>query len=256
MLLLISASISSAQDWAKEKVLASPRHGEWVDIKHGDRTVKSFVVYPEIKEKATVVVLIHEIFGLTDWVQLMSDQLAEAGYIVIAPDLLSGMGPKGGRTVDIPAAEVREVIQKLPPDQITADLNAVVAYGRKLPSANGKVAVGGFCWGGTQTFRYATNQKHISAGLVFYGSPPAAEEMKRITAPIYGFYGENDNRINATIPDAEKQMKEAGKTYEPVIYAGAGHGFMRAGQAPDANEANKKGFQDALKRVLDLLKKV
>lgn len=256
VLLSVVACFASAQDWAKEKLLASPRHGEWVDLKHGERTVKAFVVYPEIKEKATVVVLIHEIFGMTDWVQLQADQLAEKGFIVIAPDLLSEMGPNKGRTPEIPAAEVREVIQKLPPDQITADLNAAVEYGRKLPAANGKVAVGGFCWGGAQTFRYAANQPNINAALVFYGGPPTAEEMKKIKAPVYGFYGENDQRINATIPDTEKQMKEAGKIFEPVIYEGAGHGFMRAGQAPEASEANKKGWQDGLKRTVAILKKL
>lgn len=253
---LLLACVGTAQEWAKTKLLASPRHGEWVDLKNGERTVKAFVSYPEIKEKAPVIVLIHEIFGMTDWVQLMADELSEAGFIVIAPDLLSGMGPNGGRTSDIPADKVREVIGALPPDQITGDLNAAVEYGKKIPSGNGKVAVGGFCWGGTQTFRFATNNKDIAAALVFYGSPPPAEDMKRIVAPVYGFYGENDNRINATIPDAEKQMKEAGKTYEPVIYKGAGHGFMRAGQMPDANEANKQGWLDGFKRTVEILSKL
>lgn len=253
---LLLACVGTAQEWAKTKLLTSPRHGEWVDLKNGERTVKAFVSYPEVKEKAPVIVLIHEIFGMTDWVQLMADELSEAGFIVIAPDLLSGMGPNGGRTSDIPADKVREVIGALPPDQITGDLNAAVEYGKKIPSGNGKVAVGGFCWGGTQTFRFATNNKDIAAALVFYGSPPPAEDMKRIVAPVYGFYGENDNRINATIPDAEKQMKEAGKTYEPVIYKGAGHGFMRAGQMPDANEANKQGWLDGFKRTVEILSKL
>lgn len=256
VLLCIVACFAGAQDWAKEKLLASPRHGEWVELKHGDRTVKAFVVYPEIKEKATVVVLIHEIFGMTDWVQMQADQLAGQGFIVIAPDLLSEMGPNKGRTADIPASEVREVISKLPPAQIDADLNAAVEYGKKLPSANGKVAVGGFCWGGTQTFRYAATNPAINAGLVFYGSPPPAGDFAKINVPIYGFYGENDNRINATIPDTEKGMKDAGKTYEPVIYSGAGHGFMRAGQAPEASDVNKKGWEDGMKRLVAILRKL
>lgn len=253
---LLMACTASAQEWAKTKLLASPRHGEWVELKNGDRTVKAFVTYPEKKDKAPVFVLNHEIFGMTDWVQLMADELSEAGFIVIAPDLLSGMAPGGGRTSDIEASKVREVISALPPDQITGDLNACVAYAKTIPSGNGKVAVGGFCWGGTQTFRFATNNKEISAALVFYGSPPPAADMARITAPVYGFYGENDNRINATIPDAEKAMKEAGKTYEPVIYAGAGHGFMRAGQAPEASEDNKKGWLDGFKRTVEILSKL
>ena len=140
------------QDWAKARLAKSPRHGEWVKVKNGTREVNSFIVYPEVKQKATAVVVIHEIFGLSDWVQSLTDQLAEAGYIAIAPDLLSGMGPDGGGTSSFKQDAVRQAIGSLPPDQITTDLNAVAEYVSKLPAANGKVAVGGFCWGGGQTF--------------------------------------------------------------------------------------------------------
>ena len=139
----------------------------------------------------------------------------------------------------------------------TADLNAVAAHVAKLPACNGKVAVGGFCWGGSQTFRFATNNKEIKAGFAFYGSgPEKEEELKRIAAPVYGFYGGNDARVNSTIPKSTEQMKKAGKTYEPVTYDGAGHGFMRAGEAPDASDANKKAREEAWKRVKDVLKKL
>src|SRR6266513_243991 len=84
------------QDWAKARVDKSPRHQEWVQVKYGNRTINSFIVYPEVKTKATAVVVIHEIFGMADWVRSLTDQVAEAGYIAIAPDLLSGMGPNGG----------------------------------------------------------------------------------------------------------------------------------------------------------------
>src|SRR5436309_11560296 len=158
---------AAAQDWAKARLEKSPRHGEWVKVKHGNREVHSFVVYPEVKDKATAVVVIHEIFGLTDWVRGVADQLAEAGYIAIAPDLLSGMAPKGGGSEELGGADaVRKAITSLPPDQITADLNAVTEYVAKLPACNGKVVVGGFCWGGKQTFRYATNHKEIKAAFV------------------------------------------------------------------------------------------
>jgi carboxymethylenebutenolidase len=182
----------------------------------------------------------------------VTDQLAEAGYIAIAPDLLSGAAFSAG---DLDAA--RKAIASLPPDQITKDLNAVVDHVSKLPACNGKVGVAGFCWGGAETFRYATNNKNIKAAFSFYGSPPdSADAIARIQCPVYGFYGENDNRINAAIPKAVELMKAAGKTYEPVTYDGAGHGFMRAGEDPAGNEANKKARESAWARWLGLLKKL
>src|SRR5882672_8874672 len=155
----MAAGQTHAQDWAKARLEKSPRHQEFVKVKHGEREVQAFIVYPEVKDKATAVIVIHEIFGLTDWVRSVADQLAEAGYIAIAPDLLSGMGPKKGGTADFGGEEVRRAIMTLPADQVTADLNACVEYVSKLPAANGKVAVAGFCWGGGQSFRFATNNK-------------------------------------------------------------------------------------------------
>lgn len=244
-----------AQDWAKKKLEASPRHHEWVQMKSGDRTVHAFLVYPEVKQKAASVVVIHENMGLTDWVRSVADQLASNGYIAIAPDLLSGMAPGGGKTSDFPSADAaREAIYKLQPDAVTADLNAVTDYVKKLPAANGKVAVVGFCWGGSQSFRFATNRQDLSAAFVFYGTGP--DSVEGVKAPVYGFYGGNDARVNATIPKSAELMKKAGKTYEPVTYEGAGHGFMRAGEAPDANEANKKAHDEAWQRWVALLKKM
>jgi carboxymethylenebutenolidase len=253
----VSAGPVAAQDWAKARLEKSPRHGEWVKVKHGDREVTSFVVFPEVKDKATAVVVIHEIFGLTDWVRSVADQLAEAGFIAIAPDLLSGAGPKSGGTDSFKGEEVRKAIMGLPPDQVTADLSAAVEYVSKLPACNGKVAVAGFCWGGGQAFRFATNNKSVKAAFVFYGTgPDKAEDVARIASPVYGFYGGNDARVNATISKSEELMTKARRTYEPVTYEGAGHGFMRAGEAPDANAANKKARDEAWKRWTDLLKKV
>lgn len=256
--LVLSGALSWGQDWAKARLENSPRHGEWVKVQYGNRTVQAFIVYPEVKEKATAVVVIHEIFGLTDWVRGVADQLAEAGFIAIAPDLLSGMGPKGGGTAELGSGDaVRRAISSLPPDQITKDLDAVVEFVGKLPAANGKVAVAGFCWGGGQTFRFATNNTRIKAAFPFYGSGPTdAAAIARITCPVYGFYGGNDARVNATVPKSVELMKAANKVYEPVTYEGAGHGFMRAGEAPDANAANKKGRADAWQRWLELLKKL
>jgi carboxymethylenebutenolidase len=266
VLLLASLSVF-AQDWAKQRVDKSPRHREWVNVKNGNRTVSCFVVYPEVKNKATAVVVIHEIFGMTDWVQMLTDELAEAGYIAIAPDLLSGMGPKGGGTSEFADGNaIGKAIRDLPPDQVTADLNAVADYVSKLPAANGKVAVAGFCWGGTQSFRLATNRPGLAAAFVFYGSgPETPEAIARIKAPVHGFYAGNDARIGATVPKTQELMKAAGKSYEVITYEGAGHGFMRAGDAvapaPEADQAardsyagNKKARDQAWIRWKSLLK--
>lgn len=260
MLLLVWSHVNwaSAQDWAKERLENSPRHGEWIVVEHDGRKVDAFVVYPEVSEKATAVVVIHEIFGLTDWVRGVADQLAEAGYIAIAPDLLSGVGPEGGNTSSFENVDAaRKAIGSLPPDQITKDLNAAVGYVRGLPACNGKVVVTGFCWGGSQTFRFATNNDSIKAALPFYGSgPTSAADIAKIQCPVIGFYGGNDARVNATIPESERLMKEANKSYEAVLYDGAGHGFMRAGEAPDANEANRAGREKAWQRLKEVLEKV
>jgi carboxymethylenebutenolidase len=255
------------QDWAKNKLAQSPRHHEWVKVKNGNREVNSFIVYPEVKKKATAVVVIHEIFGMSDWVQQLTDELAEAGYIAIAPDLLSGMGPNGGGTAEIAATggnAVGQAIRALPPDQVAADLNAVADYVASLPSANGKVAVGGFCWGGSQTFFFATRRPSLKAAFVFYGTAPSnnaqgqpysvdSAALAKIGAPVYGFYAENDMRVDATVPATTEAMKTLKKPYDPVTYAGAGHGFMRAGEpnAPTSNPPTPKGDQDADKKAQD-----
>jgi carboxymethylenebutenolidase len=185
-------------------------------------------------------------------VENVSDEFAAAGYLAIAPDLLSGMAANGGRTKDLPANEVGQVIRKLPPDQITADLNAVAEHVRKLPGCNGKVCVVGFSWGGSQAFRFATNRKDLAASLVFYGGGPEAPAIAGIQAPVYGFYAGNDARINAGIPQTQEQMKAAGKLYETVIYDGSAHGFMRAGAQPDATEANQKARAAAWVKLKEL----
>jgi carboxymethylenebutenolidase len=255
LLFLFTAHGVMAQDWAKAALAKSPRHTEWVKVTHDGRTVETFVVYPEAKEKRPVVLVIHEIFGLSDWAQELADEVAAAGYIAVAPDLLSGMGPNGGRTSSFAEGKVVEAVSNLNPDQLTADLNAAADYGLKLPAANGKLFVAGFCWGGGQTFRFATNRADLKAAFVFYGPPPAKEAMANIKAPVYGFYAGNDARIDSTIPDAKEQMKAAGKSYDPVVYDGAGHGFMRAGEAPDANDANKKARTESWARWKSLLAK-
>jgi carboxymethylenebutenolidase len=242
----LGVSPLGAQEWARNMVDKSTRRREWVAVKHDGRSVESMVVYPQSQNKAPAMVVIHEIFGMTDWVENVADEFAEAGYIAIAPDLLSGMAPNGGRTKDFPASggggfgPAAQAVAKLPPDQITADLNAAADYCKNLASCNGKVSVVGFSWGGSQAFRFATNRRDLSAAFVFYGTAPAPETMAAIEAPVYGFYAGNDTRVNSTLEQTEKQMKAAGKFCETVIYEGAAHGFMRSGEQPGATEADKK----------------
>jgi carboxymethylenebutenolidase len=252
-------------DWAKARLENSPRHGEWVKVNHDNREVNCFITYPEVKDKATAVIVIHEIFGLTDWVRGVTDQLAEAGYIAIAPDLLWGKAPNGEGTEALVKANgsqaVMPAIQALPHDQIAADLDAVYDYVSKLPSCNGKVAVSGFCWGGGTSFQYSSKNPNLKACFSFYGPPPTnLETAQHINCPVYGFYAANDNRIDAMIPAITDLMKQAGKTYDPVTYEGAGHGFMREGEVPDSkdsnHEANVKAREEAWKRWKNLLKGV
>jgi carboxymethylenebutenolidase len=254
-LALVASTVSlSAQDWAKAALEKSPRHREYVAIKLGGRTVQAFVVYPEVSRKAPVVLMIHEIFGLSDWAKEMADELAAQGFIVVAPDLLTGFGPNGGGTDAFPGQDaVIKAVYALDANVVTADLDAAADYGKKLPSANGKLFVAGFCWGGGKSFEYATHRHDLGAAFVFYGPSPA--DVTAITAPVYGFYAGDDARITATVPAAAEAMKAAGKKYDPVIYDGAGHGFMRAGQAPDASGANKKAWGEGFKRMVDLINK-
>jgi len=273
-----------AQDWARTALDKSPRHREYVPIKTAaGRTVNTYVVYPEVSGKAPVVLLIHEIFGLSDWAKLMADELAAKGYIVVAPDLLSGTSPSmapaaggsaamhGPMHVDATTAVARtpsatmgtdsypsvdsvvQAVSSLPAEQVTADLDAVADYAQHgIAAANGKLAVAGFCWGGGQTFAFATHRKGLAGSFVFYGPAPDTG-LANITAPVYGFYAGNDARITANLPVVTAAMGSAGKTFDVVTYDGAGHGFMRAGQAPDATAENKRAWTEGFARLTKLL---
>lgn len=256
--LLLAALPGFSQEFALKQLESSPRHQEWVEVTYGGRQVKCFLVYPEVANKAMALIVIHENKGLTDWVRSMADQVAEMGYIAIAPDLLSGKGPNGGGTADFPSEdEARKAIYTLNSDQVLRDLDAVKAYAAALPACTGEVSVSGFCWGGSTTFRYATHQPEIKAALVFYGTgPDSASAYQAIKAPVYGFYGGNDARVNATIPFSEEAMKAAGKSYQPVVYPGAGHGFMRSGQDPAAKPDDAAGRKAALDRIRAVLEQV
>jgi carboxymethylenebutenolidase len=241
------------KDFGRDRLNSSPRHAEWVDIKSGERTIKAFVVYPERKDTAPGVLVISEIFGLTDWVRSLCDELAENGVIAIAPDLHGGQ-----KFEDLDAA--RKATSALPEEQVKAYLDAAADYAlTKIPSCNGTLAVCGFCWGGGVTFAYANENSKLKAAYAFYGTAPdSADKVKNVACPVYGFYAENDERVNATIPKAEELMKAAGKKYEPVIYKGAGHGFLRSGEPanPNMREGDQKARDEAWARWKTLLKQL
>jgi carboxymethylenebutenolidase len=229
-------------DAAKAQLASSPRHGEWVDIPMANGpALKSFVVYPERSTKAPVVLVIHEIFGMQDWVRGVADQLAKEGFIAIAPDLLSGKGPDGGGT-DSLGDKVGETIRTLTPTDVVARLNAVRDYALKIPSANGKIASIGFCWGGGMSAQYAFNQPKLDAAVSYYGPlPTEPAAYAKTKAPILGLYGGNDARVDATLAATTAKMKELGKAYEPHVFDRAGHGFLRAQGGEDgANLAAAK----------------
>src|SRR5450432_1511628 len=199
--LILSAGLSQAKtpassDTAQQALKDSPRHGEWADITlpGSDTKIHTWVVYPERKDKAPIVIVIHEIFGMSDWVRAVADQLAAEEYIAVAPDLVSGMGPNGGGTESL-GDGVRAAIVKVTPDEQAKRLDAVRDYAIALPSANGKSACIGFCWGGGASFAYATHQPKLSAAIVYYGTPPSKEAMTKIDCPVIGFYGGDDARI-------------------------------------------------------------
>jgi carboxymethylenebutenolidase len=240
----LGVSSLCAQDWARQAVDKSPRRHEWVSVKCGARSVESFVAYPQSPGKAPAVVIIHDVIAMAPWVENVADRFAEAGYLAIAPDMLSGRSAEERQPLESGGKKIGPA-RRLPPAQVAADLNALTDYAKKLPASNGKVCVVGFSWGGDVAFRFATTRKDLSAAFVFYGAGPEPEAIANIQAPVYGFYAGKDTNVGATIPATTEQMKAAGKFYETVTYEGAAHGFMQSGARPDAPEADKKAWDAA-----------
>jgi len=236
---------------AKAALESTPRHGEFIDLPGAPRgtAIKAWISYPERKDKAGVVIVIHEVFGLSDWIRGVADQLARDGFIAVAPDFISGMGPNGGGTDAVASRdEVVKLIRSVTPDDQVAVLNATREFALKIPSASGKIATVGFCWGGGASYNYATAQPALNAAAVFYGTSPDAAKLATVKAPVMGFYGGNDARVNATIDPAVAEMKKLGKPYTPHIYDGAGHGFLRQQNGQDG--ANMKASEQAWPALL------
>jgi carboxymethylenebutenolidase len=244
-----------SEETAKERLNTSPRHGEWVTIDAAGTPVRTWVVYPERSGKAPVVVVIHEIFGLTDWVRGVADQLAAEGFIAVAPDLLSGKGKGGGGTDTFPSRDdAVKAVAGLSRAEVEARLNAVRKHALALPSANGRSASIGFCWGGATSFAWAMKQPELDAAVVYYG--PAPQEpgaIVKIKGPVLGLYGGSDERVNATIEPARRAMTDAGNRYDTHVFEGAGHGFLRAQSAQEG--ANLRAAEKAWPLTVDFLER-
>lgn len=256
--MLLYTGPALAQDYAMQQLENSPRHHEWITIDSNDRELHNFVVYPESSDPAPVVIVIHENRGLNDWARSFADQLAAKGFIAVAPDLISNTVEGIEKTSDFENSDAaRQAIYGLDPDHVTTDLMNVLAYAQSIAAGNGQVAVAGFCWGGSQSFRFATNAGDaIEAAMVFYGTgPDAPEAYQDIQVPVYGFYGGDDRRVNATIERSESAMNKYDKTYDYEIYKGAGHAFMRRGDDPNApgDDPNVMARNKSWERLVNLL---
>lgn len=249
-----TGAIPPGEAGAKAFLERSPRHHEWVDIALPGKGAKlsAFIAYPERKAKAPIVIVIHEVYGLTDWVRAVADRLAGDGFIAIAPDMLSGKGPGGGGTDRFAGRDdVVKAVRGVPATEVVTMLDAVSRYGRSLPAASGKFGVIGFCWGGAQSFHYATVQPDLGAAVVYYGTSPQPELLGTVRAPVLGLYGEDDARVNTTVGPAATKMKELGKSFVTHTFKGAGHGFLRAQEGRDnANlEASRKAWPATIEHL-------
>jgi carboxymethylenebutenolidase len=246
-------NIPPAGDAAQARLDASPRHGEWVMVPTaaGD-SVRAWVVYPERKTKAPVVVVVHEIFGLSPWIRSVADQLAADGFIAIAPDLLTSRNIPGSPLNPNPDSAVA-AIRTLDPAVVQQQLSAVANFAMNLPAATKRYGIVGFCWGGGVSFAHAVAAADLDASVVYYGVSPDAARLTSVRAPVLGLYGENDARVNATVPAADSTMRALGKTYDHTAFSGAGHGFLRnqSGQ----NGANLAAAREAWPRTVAWFRK-
>ncbi len=237
-------SLPPSEDSAEDALERSPRHGEYVDVPlaAGEPALRTWVVYPERKDRAGVVLVIHEIYGLTDWIRSVADQLAREGLIAVAPDLISGLGPGSGGTDSVASRDdVVKLVRALTPEVVRGRLDAVRAHATRLPAANGKLATLGFCWGGARSFDYAAADPPPQAAVVFYGSSPDSATPVRIRAPVLGLYGGDDARVNATIEPARAVLGQLGRSDEATSSRGRGTGFCARSPCGKARTSRRPG---------------
>lgn len=247
--------VNADEDALKAMLSDSPRHQEWIEIDNNGKTVHAFVVYPENKANSSAVVMIHENKWLNDWARAMADQVAAEGHIVIAPDLLSSFDEQRQKTSDFASPDdATQALYTLSQEDISSDLQAVADYAKSIDSFNGNLLSAGFCWGGSQSFRLADQGDDYQASLVFYGTAPEEEEFyENVGVPVYGFYAENDDRINATIEQTKTQMQENEKTFEYELYDNVGHAFMRKADVDAADILSQEAKQIAFERMINIL---
>jgi len=249
---LAQLTLPASGDDAAARLNDTPRHTEWVEIESRGDKIDAFVVYPERADNAPVVVVIHEIFGLSEWARAVADELAAEGFIAIAPDMLSGKGANGTGSVGLDSQAAVSLMRTLQASEVTRRINMAVEYATSLPAATQRFGVIGFCWGGSTVFNFAGARDNLGAAVVYYGSSPDASTLRRIQAPVMGFYGGDDQRVNATIEPAQAVMDDMGKFYQPHVYEGAGHGFLRAQN--DRDGANLAASGQAWPATLEFLR--
>lgn len=250
---IIAQTIPADEEGAVARLDGSPRHGEWVAYDAGDGDmVRAWVTYPERSGPAPVVVVIHEIYGLTDWIRGVADQLSRDGFIAVAPDLLDGHGPNGGGSDSMDRQEVVATIRTLDRTDVNRRLKAAAEFGTGLPSATDRVGVVGYCWGGSSSFLFAVDDADLDAAVVYYGSSPEMG-FESISAPVLGLYGGNDERVNSTINRAEVAMSRMNKTFTPNIFESAGHGFLRNQTGQDG--ANMRATKEAWPLTIDFFRR-
>lgn len=237
---------------AAERLSSSPRHGEWVMIDAGDDSIRAWVVYPERSTPAPVVLVVHEIFGLTSWIRGVADQLAADGFIAIAPDLMTAHDIPTDESGEPVREEATRIIRTLDPAVYHPQLVAIGEWGMALPAASDSYGIVGFCWGGAASFRHAIESTSVDAAVVYYGSSPETDMLARVNAPVLGLYGSDDARVNATVPPADSAMQQLGKSFEHHTFDGAGHGFLRA--QSDRDGANMAATRTAWPLTIDFFR--
>ena len=214
---------------AEKTANTTPRRNEWIDVPVPGTSVKvhTWVVYPDGTQPAGTVLVLHGASGITDWIRSVADQLAKEGFIALAIDLSSGLGPNGGNFDAFRFMDDRmRATQKLTRDDVMGRIKAVRDFATKMPRSNGKTGSIGFCGGGTNSFTLATDVAAHNASVVYYGGPPPAASLANTVAPVLGFYGEDDARIFTTVEPTRAAMKKLGKAYEAHTYPHATHSFL------------------------------
>jgi carboxymethylenebutenolidase len=243
---LILALVCATANCASRTGSATPSsvttHGEWVKFANasGD-SIRAYVAYPERRGKAPAIIVIHEIYGLTPWEPTVADEFARKGYVAIVPDLLSS---RYGIT---PPAEDsgRKLMATLTPTGVVADLDATYRHVRTLPATNAdRIGTIGFCWGGGTVWRYASANPNLKAAVVCYGPLPDTALLRTVRAPVLGVYGENDGRVNNSVPDIARRMAAMGRTFVADSYPGTGHGFLKPGRKGHGTEAAARAQRD------------